>query len=413
MSSAATLPQLSDDKHMGVATCASGVCHGKSAADTNSPVMLNEYRTWLSEDDHSNAYKTLLTPHSKSIARKLGLPSAHTAKICLDCHADNVPTDQRGRRFQISDGIGCEVCHGGSERWLSEHTEKTATHASNIELGLYPSERPRERAELCLSCHLGTQDKFTTHKIMGAGHPRLSFELESFTFNQPAHYKIDRDYEQRKGSIASVNMWLAGLLYKAQNQLALLKSDRFGSQGLFPELAFYECHACHRPMAISRLPLEQLSHHLPTGTVRLDDAALVVLSSVLDATKNTKHEALTAAIKHFHQASLNNKNALQASADQLLTIIYSIADQLIDKTYTAQEKSNIRTGLLHDAANGFFKDYSGAEQVFLAVETLSIDLKDDNRIQKQLDDWFDSVKDEDNFIPAQFSGLAGQLKDQL
>lgn len=410
---AATLPQFSPDKHMGVATCASGVCHGKSAPDTSSQVMLNEYRTWLSEDDHSNAYKTLMSSHAKSIANKLGLTSAHTAKICLDCHADNVPKEQRGRRFQISDGIGCEACHGGSERWLSDHSEVTATHQSNIQLGLYPSEQPRQRAALCLSCHLGTKDKFATHKIMGAGHPRLSFELESFTFNQPAHYKIDADYEQRKGSIQSVNMWLSGLVYKAQKQLELLQSERFVQHGLFPELAFYECHACHRPMAISRMPVEQLSSNLPAGTVRLDDAALVLIASVLDALNHATHQELIAAIKQFHQASLNNKNALLAAAIQLQTIITSAADQLIDHAYTAQDKSKIRMGLLDDAVSGLFKDYSSAEQAFIAVETLSIDLKDDGKIQTQLDSWFDSVKDEDGFIPAQFSTLAHQLRDRL
>jgi len=45
---------------------------------------------------------------------------------------------------------------------------------------MYPTEEPMERARLCLSCHLGTERKFATHEIMGAGHPRLAFELELY-----------------------------------------------------------------------------------------------------------------------------------------------------------------------------------------------------------------------------------------
>ena len=173
--------------------------------------MRATYRIWLRQDYHSRAYRTLQTAQSKAIAKKLGLRNATSAKICLDCHADNVAVEARGRRFQISDGVGCEACHGGGGRWLKSHAEESTSHADNLANGMYPTEQPLARAKLCLSCHLGTKNKLATHKIMGAGHPRLAFELETFTVNQPAHYEVDADYRKRKPAIASVNMWLAGL----------------------------------------------------------------------------------------------------------------------------------------------------------------------------------------------------------
>src|SRR5690606_37332927 len=107
-------PGIADYKHMGVASCATSVCHGKLAPATDKDVALNEYRIWQQEDRHAQAYRTLELPESKRIAANLGLPNATAAKICLDCHADNVPADKRGPKFQISDGVGCEACHGGS-----------------------------------------------------------------------------------------------------------------------------------------------------------------------------------------------------------------------------------------------------------------------------------------------------------
>jgi hypothetical protein len=403
---AATLPEFSSDKHMGVATCSSGVCHGKSTEDEAENVMMNEYREWLQFDDHSGAYKTLLKPASKRMAKKLGLKSAHTAKICLDCHADNVPIENRGKKFQLTDGIGCEACHGGAERWLSDHKEEGATHASNMKLGLYPSEKPRERATLCLSCHLGTKDKFATHRIMGAGHPRLSFELESFSQNQPAHYKVDADYEKRKGSIRSVNMWLTGLIYKANNQLKLLNSKQFKQHGLFPELSFYECHSCHRAMDPSRWPTEPTSIHVPTGTVRLDDAALVVLTSVLESTSNPKAALLRTEIKQLHTASLKGKQALVEKAQVIQKLLNEVADIVIQKKYSKTQKIAMRKKLATDAASGKFRDYSSAEQVFYAIETLSIDLKDDSKQAKNLDKLFASIDYEDKYYPDQFQAIA-------
>src|SRR5690554_2962786 len=269
--SAAPLPEAADNVHEGVASCASSVCHGKVSKDPNATVWLNEYRVWLRQDYHSRAYRTLQTAQSEAIARKLGLPSAAGAKICLDCHADNVPSEARGRRFQISDGVGCEACHGGAGQWLESHAELGTSHADNIAKGMYPTEQPLQRARLCLSCHLGTKDKFATHEIMGAGHPRLAFELETFTINQPAHYEVDADYRERKPTIAPVNMWLAGLAVTSMQSLELLQEQWFTRQSLIPELSFFQCHACHHPMDDLRWAPEGAAA-LPPGTVRLNDA---------------------------------------------------------------------------------------------------------------------------------------------
>src|SRR5687768_185860 len=84
-----------DYKHLGVASCATSVCHGKLAPQHNKNVALNEYRTWTQEDRHAQAYRTLELAESKRIAANLGLPSATTAKLCLDCHTDNIPADKR------------------------------------------------------------------------------------------------------------------------------------------------------------------------------------------------------------------------------------------------------------------------------------------------------------------------------
>ncbi len=410
---AGTLPQYASEKHMGVATCSSGVCHGKSVEDKKENVMLNEYRTWLQYDDHSGAYKTLLKPTSKKIAAKLGLKSAHTAKICLDCHADNIPVEKRGKKFQISDGVACEACHGGAQKWLSDHKEPGATHEKNIALGLYPSEKPKDRAKLCLSCHLGTANKFATHRIMAAGHPRLSFELESFTQNQPAHYKVDADYEKRKGSIRSVNMWLTGLVFKANEQLALLTTKQYTAHGFFPELSFYECHSCHRSMAVSRWPVERNSNNVPAGTVRLDDSSLVVLISVVDSLSTKSASKLKTLLKDFHRSSVNNKQSLLNAAQALQQELQKLSSSFVKKKYSKQQKLNFRKKLLLDASKGYFRDYSSAEQLFYAVETLSLDLNDFNKYEAMLDKLFNAIDKEDKFYPSQFQTLAKLFLNKL
>ncbi|MDX1562827.1 MAG: multiheme c-type cytochrome, partial [Gammaproteobacteria bacterium] len=200
------LPQIDGHMHLGVATCASSQCHGSAVARTGANVLQSEYVSWTNDDPHAGAFQTLTTTESAAIAMRLGLGNAAEADECLDCHADHVPPARRGERFQLSDGVGCEACHGGAENWLVAHyNDPDAGHEDNVAAGLYPADL-RSRATLCLSCHLGTEDKFASHSMMAAGHPRLTFELDTFTelwrlAGNPPHFIADDDYAARKAEI--------------------------------------------------------------------------------------------------------------------------------------------------------------------------------------------------------------------
>lgn len=410
--SAAPLPEAASNVHEGVASCASSVCHGKVSKDPSATVWLNEYRVWLRQDYHSRAYRTLQTAQSEAIARKLGLPSAAGAKICLDCHADNVPSEARGRRFQISDGVGCEACHGGAGQWLESHAELGTSHADNIAKGMYPTEQPLQRARLCLSCHLGTKDKFATHEIMGAGHPRLAFELETFTINQPAHYEVDADYRERKPTIAPVNMWLAGLAVTSMQSLELLQEQWFTRQSLIPELSFFQCHACHHPMDDLRWAPEGAAA-LPPGTVRLNDANLLVLIEVLAILEHDKISELRSGLQQLHRASMESRSAVLNQAKALQQVLEPVARQVSGASYSTERLRGLRSGLLKAAGAGRFRRFTAAEQVFLAVETLSIAVGDNGRLESALDAWFKSVEDENAFVPQQFAVRAKQVMGAL
>jgi hypothetical protein len=412
-SAAPPLPEADGRVHTGVASCSSTVCHGRVNADTESPVWLNEYRIWLRQDYHSRAYRTLLTDQSRDIARKLGISAAHTADICLACHADNVAPARRGERFQLEDGVGCEACHGGAGEWLESHAEVGSSHADNIARGMYPTEDTVARAELCLSCHLGTQDKFATHRIMGAGHPRLSFDLETFTVNQPAHYSVDDDYRMRKGDRDPIASWLGGLAANAGQLLALLASDRYPGQGGFPELAFYQCHACHHGMQDLRWHADDWAPDLMPGAVRINDGPLRVLGAALAVIDPDAAQQLRQAVMALHRASTEPMPALRRSAGQLVDTLDGLADTLADRDYPSALQRALRRQLLDAAADGAFSYYTAAEQAFLGVETLSLELGDAENLQALLDALFESLGNETDYLPAQFAAQARRLREGL
>lgn len=407
---AAPLPQYDGYKHMGVATCASSICHGKTSAQTDSNVQLNEYRLWSGTDFHSRAYRVLRDPESKAMAEALGLPNAQNATICLDCHTDNVSSERRGPKFQLTDGVGCEGCHGGAEGWLRSHTEPDVTHQKNLDNGLYPLSDPIARADLCLSCHMGTKDKLATHAIMAAGHPRLSFELDTFTANQPAHYQVDEDYIARKGDHPVGYLWAVGQVEMAQRQLTLIDNYNLGkslAQGMI-ELSIYDCHSCHQSMNPRRGKPNDFSSGLPLGSLRLLDQSFDMVAVIVKGVEPDTYKKYAQAVRNLHMAH-NKPKAIGAATKQLRTQLSDLAASLKRNPPSPKTIKALRRSIAKNSARGRYADYGSAEQAFLALESLSYALQDRDKITKQLDRVFASFGNESEFKPKSFAAACAAL----
>jgi len=405
-------PGIADYKHMGVASCSTSVCHGKLAPQTDKDVALNEYRVWQQEDRHAQAYRTLELPESKRIAANLGLANATAAKICLDCHADNVPADKRGGKFQISDGVGCEGCHGGSEKWLESHAAEAATHKDNVARGMYPTEQPLKRVQVCLGCHLGTKDQFATHAIMGAGHPRLSFELEAYTTNQPAHFIVDADYAERKGKIEGMNLWVTGQIETTRRFLTLLQTKMFETNAggaMFPELAFYDCHSCHHPMDKIRWNAARAGMSIKPGTVRLQTQNLIVLQALVETFEPGAKDQLTEMTTALVRAGQRDRAAVNEAAKAMLNWL-APRDALARKQYSNGDVIKMRKTLARYATTEWAGDYAAAEQIVLGLESLSYTIGDRDTKKAALDGLYNAVKNENTFSPQQFATAAANAQ---
>jgi len=398
-------------QHLGVASCATGVCHGKLTEEESSNVWLNEYRIWSGDDRHARAYQTLLSDRSKAIARKLGLPNAQGAKICLDCHSDNVPQAQRGTKFQLSDGIGCEACHGGAEKWIESHTEPGVTHADNLANGMLGTEDINVRAQVCLSCHLGTANQFATHRIMGAGHPRLGFELEAYTANQPAHFAVDEDYIKRKGAPSGFEVWRAGQVESTRRYLQLMNTALFAEGDLLPDFSFYDCHSCHHPMENIRWPNVREQQNLIPGSLRLQDQNIFMLRALVETLQPDAAGELRSL--HLNMLRAGQKSVPQAKTAAAALLSWLDKQPWVTSTVTDAQVKSLRAAIARLAGSGALADYANAEQAFLAIESLSFSIGDSNNLQNRLDALYEAVESDENFNAAGFRRAARSLADAL
>lgn len=395
-------------KHMGVASCSNSVCHGASQPFRDSDIGQNEFALWQQFDPHAKAYQVLTQPRSQAIARKLGLGDASTAKVCLDCHADDVPAADRGERFQISDGVGCEACHGGSELWLNSHADRKVSHADNLAKGMYPTADPIKRAQLCLSCHMGEKQRMITHRIMGAGHPRLSFELDTFTWLHP-HYKIDADWIRRKGEWNGVRDWAVGQGVAAENLLNLLLDPKTGWQGIFPELVLFNCQACHKLMKDNSWGPRQ-GTGLGPGVVRLNDANLVTFRYALAPVDKADAQRIFQQTRALHEATTQSRDATFAAARTLRATLETLLPKVSAFNYDAASFNVILASMVADGEQGEFRDYAAAEQAAMAAESLVTAFENDGKldaariaaVKAKLNAVYDAVKDEDRYAMPQF-----------
>jgi hypothetical protein len=400
---AAPLPYQSPDKHLGVASCASSLCHGSVTPNPNYKVPLNEFVTWSHRDAHAKAFQALTSASGRSIAAKLGLASAETAKVCLDCHADNVAPAQRGAKFSPTDGVGCEACHGGAERWIASHATAKATYPGDVGAGLYPTANLADRAVLCESCHVGNADKAATHDLMGAGHPRLSFELDTYLALEPPHYTVDANYRRRKPAYDHTQTWAEGQLEASALQLQFLQGQFAHQNTVFPELSLFNCSACHdSSMQRPEWRRRAMTSSSAPGMVPLNDAYWRMSWMIARAIDPAEGQRLLERAQALQHAVLVGPTQIAAEARELDGIVHRLERRAAAAPWSAAQSSSVLQSILQAGADGEFRDYLGAEQAVMAAELLLIDMGQATRLRPQLDTLYRLVKDVDAYRSADF-----------
>ena len=416
----APLPVMDKNIHNGVATCAGSMCHGAVKPHKQTRIQHNEYIIWDRRDIHSRAYNRMFNDNFREITDKLGMKAPHEEPVCLACHASDIPEQYRGKKFQMSDGIGCETCHGGSEKWLKSHTDKKATHADNLANGLYPTDDIVARARLCLSCHYGNENQFVTHEIMGAGHPRISFELDTFTELQPMHYTQDDDYAKRKTPYTNIKAWAVGQALATESVLKMITSDAFHPRGLFPELSMFDCYSCHHPMS-QKTWTPRKGTGLKPGAVPLNDASLLMLRHVVAAMDKAKGWRFKKQTKALQGATAKNHDAFRQQAQLILDEMPKIIQDIVAHEFTATDIQTITMSILNEGIWEGYTDYVAGEQCVMALSVLTITWDKmhafgepmGNSINAEIDRMYDLVEDDEAYDYKRFRQSLESMRSKI
>jgi hypothetical protein len=257
-------------ERVGSMSCSGRGCHGKVAPRGTEG---SEYNTWANLDPHRNAFLALFDCRSESIRRNLGreLPPSEDP-LCLSCHGQ-ADSPEAVRSLGTIDcessgsislmigpsGVGCEDCHGAAGPWIDLHyregwPERFPEAASTMR-SLAPTV---DRASVCLRCHVGSGlAQEVNHDLIAAGHPRLNFELVSFSDRMPRHWDQEATEDERRGlglpERDPAGEWAIGQVASLRSTLDVLaaRSDETAegpADPPWPEFSEYACYSCHHAL---------------------------------------------------------------------------------------------------------------------------------------------------------------------
>lgn len=407
--------QVPAASHEGVATCASTTCHGAARPLAGTPVLQNEYVTWSTFDPHATAFRTLRDERSAAIARRLGIGPADRAPACLACHAEVVPGGQRGAKFQQDDGIGCEACHGAAGNWLATHDDGTPeSRAASRRAGLRALNEPAVRGATCIACHAGSADRTATHAMMAAGHPRLSFELDTFTelwrtSGGREHYRRDADYAARKPEPGPASVWLTGLVLASAASVDQLEAAV--GRGALPEFAAFNCYSCHRDMGLARWRERTAPAGAMPGALRINDSALRLLATALKARDPAGAESLWRGIERLQRAANEDRAGVGVAANDLRRQFSALASTLHRTPPAPAERQGMLRSVLGASGEGAYPDYATAEQAAMAVVVLLSEAGADAGRNPDVDALFAELEDDAGFDQTRFARMLGRLAD--
>lgn len=398
-------------RYVGYQGCAD--CHSKDPAvrrrleRDRSFSAMNEVIIF-EHDKHVAAYELLSRPLGQQMQGILQKTSSRgadykvtQAQECLSCHSGWKKGEKRPDVYEY--GVTCEACHGAASEWEAPHTRDdwrlVAPGEKESQYNFIDVRNPIRRAEQCFSCHIGNarEGKVVTHEMYAAGHPPLpGIEIENFITEMPAHWRGIREKGQFRHFDGYLKVNFPGMSYDPLKDLPRTKAVMVGgvmalheaiellaeqsADPSWPELAVFDCTACHHDLrSPSWRQTRGYSGLIPgrPGTFEWPNALIKLAINHRaggDAARFTAEWSAFAAKKQELTDALNaqpfgSRQGLKAAASSILPWLEKLADDVSNSSVQPPQAQLALKQLLSLGPRDY-PDYHSARQVLWAFRTI-------------------------------------------
>lgn len=148
---------------VGVKKC--GTCHKKD------PIG-NQLAAWKATK-HATAFETLASEQAKKWAAEKGIDDPQKADDCVKCHvtAHGAAPERLSRKFDPTDGVQCEGCHGAGKGYRKKKTMIDRDLAVSKGLIL-------QSEEVCVVCHNDESPAWDAERYTRADGTKAGFDYD-------------------------------------------------------------------------------------------------------------------------------------------------------------------------------------------------------------------------------------------
>jgi hypothetical protein len=478
-------PLMPTKMYYGVLACSNGGCHNNPANPNQKDILLCEYdevRIWSSQDKHKDANKVLKNERGQQMAKLLGIKGDIAKEpSCVSCHGVLVEDEKRIHKasFSLDEGVSCGACHGMAKEWVARHADfleretwrGLSRKVKEEHFGMKDLWDPEKRATLCASCHIGNsaEGKVVTHTMYAAGHPPLpGIEMATFSDAMPRHWKYLSEksppvqkllgYDPAKGDLEKTQLVVIAALVSLRESMNLLaaqaaanpppleKGGQGGVDQTWPELAQFDCYACHHDLkskswrqkrGFAGKPGRPDMRAWPTALVPLG----IVQAAKGDAEKEKKltkemHDKMKELTAAFNAQPFGEPKLVAQAARQFSQWADGLVQELRSSRFDRPAAQKLLVGL-GDESRSRLLDFDSARQLTWAFRSIQHELDpkyaantDTAKLLKELDDQLkldlpkgqveitkdylkDALEKLNNYEPEQFNQTFEQLIQKI
>lgn len=291
----------SGGRWVGSDSCGTSTCH--SGPIGTQPNWNSSQSVFEAFDPHAKAGLTLSSQWSRQIVLALDPESKDShdrfqqvlRSRCNSCHS---PIDAKG--VMLGDvmssglsmeseagvkshqehglaGVSCEACHGPASDWVQSHLREDWSVSDSMR----ETRNFVQRIEGCVRCHVGSRRadglvRDMNHDMIAAGHPALRFDGWSALTRLPRHAPEDRERDglPNLADESDLRRFLAAQAIAIRTAIQLsadrridsksTAADALSTDSVWPELADFDCFACHHNLSITNFAARpSYGHPLP------------------------------------------------------------------------------------------------------------------------------------------------------
>ncbi len=209
---------------------------------------------------------------------------------------------------------------------------------------------------------------------MGAGHPRMGFELDTYTMAEPAHFVVNKAYIARKGPVDDARIWAVGQAYSLHLHAKALGVPALAQKGPFPELVLFDCQSCHHAFDW-RMSEPPAVTGLPTGWPRIDDANAVMLRLIAARVAPAMAPALERDVLALRRATTESWPAVVRQARAVRQLANGLVPVMASHRFTPQDVQALAKSVIGLSLGPQGTAFSTAEQATMALASLESAMK--------------------------------------